>query len=302
MEDLKNSNESTAVGAHALENNEGNGCENSAFGAYSGENVASGTFNSLFSNWTSRFNDGNRNSIFGYKSFAGTDPSSPNSAPSLPYGSANDCTVMGCNAMQSILNGFANTAIGSSSAASVRSESNVTLIGYNTDIKANANITNATALGSNSVANASYATAIGAGSVVNSDNSIVLGRVANGVAQDFVGIGTTMPLTGLQIESGIAVHVERITTSVAYVATAKDYMIIMNDGNPATVTLPGSSSTPGRTFIVKNMTGAPLTINSTGSNFMNAGPATTTITLNNNQTATLIHDPSGPTYHVVSLY
>jgi hypothetical protein len=101
-------------------------------------------------------------------------------------------TAVGSAALNQGTSGIGNTAIGGLAMQANTASSYNTCLGYNATLSGFANLTNATAIGSNAF--------------VSGSNSLVLGSIAgvNGALSTInVGIGTTTPKTRLQIEDGL---------------------------------------------------------------------------------------------------
>jgi len=132
---------------------------------------------------------GNLNSFFGTGAGQNNVSGSNNVAVGAAAGAANTTsqnTFIGATAGQNNTSGTQNVFLGTSSGASNTTENSNTFLGFGTN--ANAGVVNSTAVG----ANAS----------VTRSNSVVLGSLtdSNGQPTDtFVGIGTTAPLTKLNV-------------------------------------------------------------------------------------------------------
>jgi hypothetical protein len=188
-------NENSGFGSQALESAFSG--ENSAFGAYAGAEIGSGSENALFGNWAGRFVGGKSNTAHGYKALAGDKGTDKIPGPLFATGGFNtavgnramryypngdDNVAVGYSALVAINNGDNNTAIGSGAGSSITTGNNNTFIGKGAD-----------ASGLNP-GNAQQRTAIGAGALADTDNTIILGTSEN------VGIGTTVPDSRLHVQ------------------------------------------------------------------------------------------------------
>lgn len=302
-------NESTAVGAGALESNVLG--ENTAVGAYALA-VGNGTENTAVGNWTLRFNEGTDNTAVGYRAMAGTlgetDPGVGN------YGDGKRNTALGAHALRAGEDGHDNVAVGHKAlynnafgeanvAVGNKAGLTVTVAGedYNTLLGADTDI----------ASGVSYGTAVGAGAKVEQDDSIVLGR-----SGDYVGIGTNKPAASLHVEGGIVGKVTHAydssaPASVNFYPTVNDYFIVVTStGVVANVILPApSASTPGHIYIIKNMSGIAITLKTTAgvaTDIQNgAGGGVASLSIAIGKTCMVMHDSissSTPTYHVLNVY
>jgi len=184
----------TAIGAYALLENI-NGSGNSSFGTSSlhdntsGENNVATGYGTAYRNTT-----GSRNTAIGTFSLLTNSSGNENVAvgfEALRFALSNNNTAIGNRALVSNVSGLGNTAVGSNAL-----NSNTTG-NYNTSIGAEATV---------SASGFSNATAIGANALVGASNSLVLGSIIgiNGASANVnVGIGTTVPVTRLQIANGM---------------------------------------------------------------------------------------------------
>jgi hypothetical protein len=219
-----NINENSAFGSQALESAFSG--ENSAFGAYAGAEIGSGSENALFGNWAGRFVGGKSNTAHGYKALAGDKGTDKIPGPLFATGGFNtaignramryypngdDNVAVGYSALVAINNGDNNTAIGSGAGSSITTGNNNTFIGKGAD-----------ASGLNP-GNAQQRTAIGAGALADTDNTIILGTREN------VGIGTTEPDSRLHVidptESQPAIHGKGVPGILAEGSVSTAYAI-----------------------------------------------------------------------------
>jgi hypothetical protein len=182
-------NYNAAIGAGALQSNTTGG-SNTASGAYAlnsnttGSGNTAGGYGALFSNTV-----GVNNTASGFEA--------------LYYNTGNYDTATGYSALQSNTTGAANTASGEGALFSNTTGSSNTASGVNA-LYANATGSYNTALGYNAgpdqnSTGLTNATAIGANSVVSESNALVLGgTVGNGYAVN-VGIGTATPAYTLDV-------------------------------------------------------------------------------------------------------
>ena len=219
-----NINENSAFGSQALESAFSG--ENSAFGAYAGAEIGSGSENALFGNWAGRFVGGKSNTAHGYKALAGDKGTEKIPGPLFATGGFNTAignramryypngdnnVAVGYSALVAINNGDNNTAIGSGAGSSITTGNNNTFIGKGAD-----------ASGLNP-GNAQQRTAIGAGALADTDNTIILGTREN------VGIGTTTPDSRLHVidstDSQPAIHGKGIPGILAEGSVSTAYAI-----------------------------------------------------------------------------
>jgi hypothetical protein len=80
-----------------------------------------------------------------------------------------------------------------------------------------------------------------------------------------IGIGTTTPVSTLDVKGSVSYSV--VTKTTSYTATASDYTIICNNSGGITITLPAASGATGRVYVIKKVSGllSNVTINPNGS-------------------------------------
>lgn len=163
-----------------------NSTGNMSLGYVSLTSSATGVQNTAIGYWSLPNNTtGNRNTSVGAFALPNNSTGSDNTALgrlSLYTNTGNRNTSIGADALANNSTGFNNVALGYYTADGLTTGSNNTFIGTN------ANTT---------VANITNATAIGANSVVSQSNSLILGSGAN------VGIGTSTPNAPLQFSNAI---------------------------------------------------------------------------------------------------
>lgn len=224
-----NGNDNTAVGYRALYNNF-DAINNTAVGSRALEANTSGWrntavgFNSLMSNTTAT-----RNTAIGSRSLELTTTGGEN-------------TALGRRAMMSNISGSNNTAVGYRTGDTITSESNNTLVGTRADI--GAGIT--------------FGTAVGAQAKVTQSNSIVLGRPTT----DRVGVRTTAPDAAFHVNGGVCTSSVRVVAANTSMGV-DDMILIATAGITVTLPTPGSFSSNGHTFIVKNNSGGSVTVQGT---------------------------------------
>lgn len=146
-----------------------------------------------------------------------------------------DCVGIGYNSLIRASTCSGTTAIGSESGQGQSSYTNCTFLGFGADALF-AGLTNAIAIGYNTL--------------VNTSNSLILGNGCN------VGIGTGSPAASLTVIGGQIVNVTLINTD--YSALSTDYIIGCSGLTaPITITIPDASSgIAGQIYIVKDEDGA----------------------------------------------
>ena len=178
------------------------GGDNSFFGASAGQFNTTGGSNSFFGR-----NAGQNNTMGGNNSFVGTQAGFSNTTGSFNLFVGDNA---GVNNMAGDSNAFVGDQAGSSNTmgsnnafVGANAGSNNTTGGNNAFVGAGAGGSNTTensntflGASSNGAAGITNATAVGANAQVTRSNSLVLGNGVN------VGIGTTAPKTGLQVQNG----------------------------------------------------------------------------------------------------
>ncbi|HEX2534944.1 MAG TPA: tail fiber domain-containing protein [Chitinophagaceae bacterium] len=113
-----------------------------------------------------------------------------------------------------------------------------------------------------------------------------------------VGIGTTTPLSTLDVRGSLSGAVRFFNTSTT--ANSTDFQLLFNGGTAVTLTLPDATTCTGRIYYAKNVSGtvpAPVvTINTTAAQNIDAG--TTYLLDESNEAVTLIS--SGTRWYVIS--
>lgn len=162
----------------------GSADNNSFFGAFSGNNNMVGTNNAFFGMYAGSTNDADNNSFFGSNAGNSNSSGTNNAMFGFLSGQGNvsgvENTFMGTQTC-AFSTGSYNTSLGFKCGFSVFSGDNNTFIGYK----------------ANGIASMTNATAIGANSVVGASNSMVLG--GTGVNAVKVGIGVTIPTAELEV-------------------------------------------------------------------------------------------------------
>jgi hypothetical protein len=171
MEKNNNGSYNTATGTSSMGANVNTGGENAAYGAFSMWNNTGGSFNTAVGAGSLQVNvNGNNNSTLGQLS--------------LPNGTGNNNTSVGFHSLISTTSADNNTALGYNAGLSNVTGANNTFIGSGTNAFLG-NLTNATAIGYNTIVGAS--------------NSLILG---NNLVN--VGINTTTPANKLEVVQGTA--------------------------------------------------------------------------------------------------
>ena len=204
-------NYSTAIGAKALYNSNGN--ENTAIGLES-QYVGGGNRCSSVGNYALRNSIADNNCAFGYLS------SSNGELINATYNNS-----FGVYSLQRNLLGANNNAFGSYALFSLFEGSNNTAIGNNASRYGNlANGSNNTLIGSGTktLVDSSFSTCLGYNSIITRDNQIVLGTLDESTV----------------ILGGLTTSIQTITSSSSLTIPLSTTYIIMNGTLPITITLP----------------------------------------------------------------
>ncbi len=259
---IPNGNKNTGVGAGALRGNN-NGNDNTAVGYGALHNNFDANNNTAIGSMALNANtSGIRNTAVGFNTLMNNTTATRNTAlgsRSLEMTTTGgENTALGRRAMMSNTSGSNNTAIGYRTGDTITSETNNTLVGTRADI--GTGIT--------------FGTAIGAQAKVTQSNSIVLGRPTT----DRVGIRTTAPDAAFHVNGGIVTSSVR-STSANTSMSVDDMIMIVTSGSPTiTIPSPGSFSSNGHIFVIKNNGAGSVTVKTTGNagtDFVNNASAAT---------------------------
>jgi trimeric autotransporter adhesin len=249
----------TGAGYEALRNAIGN--YNTGVGYQALTSTTTGFYNTAFGQSALLNNTtGGWNVAVGAQAMTGSNTGTYNLAVgynSLPENTSGVNNVgIGLNAMTGNTTGGNNIGIGSSALTTNTTGSNNIAIGNLADVSS-ANLTNATAIGYNAK--------------VAQSNSLVLGGTGTDAVS--VGIGTTTPLSTLDVNGAIGIKVKSAqaagTNNPDNTAT-----IWLYSSGTGTITLPAANTCTNRMYIIVNQTGATRNISS----YRNlAGAAQTTL-------------------------
>jgi hypothetical protein len=235
----------TAVGYGALQNNTAS--SNTAIGyqalmanTTADYNTAMGQ-NAMVNNTT-----GYTNAAFGAQALTGSTSSYNNAA--VGYNALAATTIgngnvgLGANAMTGNTSGNTNVAIGSDALTTNSTGSNNVAIGHLADVMSG-NLTNAIAIGYNAK--------------VAQSNSLVLG--GTGADAVNVGIGTTTPLSTLDINGAVGMKVKSGQNAGSNNPDNTATIWLYSTGT-GTITLPAAVSYTNRMYIIVNQSGATVNI------------------------------------------
>ncbi len=209
----------TALGANALANNAGS--SNTAVGTSALTTNNSGTGNTALGNGALNSNSsGNNNTGVGLSSLGLNNAGADNAAlgyQSLLNNNGNFNSALGAAALRGNTSGIRNVGVG------IQAGDINTIGDFNTFLGANSNP---------SVAGLSNATAIGANTIVGASNSLVLGNNAN------VGIGTSTPTNKLEVIGDAA----KFDSVIIVNGAQAGYVLTSSDATGAASWQPGASA------------------------------------------------------------
>lgn len=112
-----------------------------------------------------------------------------------------------------------------------------------------------------------------------------------------VGVGTSSPISGLDIQTSMGL---KVTTITAATTLNNTHNVVLCNTGPYTVTLPAASACSGRVYKLKNIdpTSAPITIDGNGADLIEGNPTYSLYPYKN--TITIISD--GTQWHAIESY